>query len=90
MNPLLDAALEYREAGLSVFPCKMVTPEEVESVRQKEGAEAAEKFIKANSKHPKFSWKPFQESIATEAEIKGWFAGCDPERTAIAIVTGPG
>lgn len=85
---LLDAALTYHKLGFSIFPCNMMTPVDVEEIRQRDGDEAAEKFIKANAKTPKVKWTEYQKRKATETEIRAWFTGCDELRTAIAIVTG--
>jgi hypothetical protein len=88
MSNLLEAALDYHKRGFSIFPCKMPTFQDIEEVRQREGEEAAEKYFKSNAKRPLVAWKNYQGEKANEVQVRKWFSDCDPDRTAIAIITG--
>ena len=71
-NPILEAALHYRAAGLSVIPANPRTKQPYF------------KLLPKNAEG-KPTWKPYQETIADEATIRQWFTGTD---AGIACVCG--
>jgi hypothetical protein len=62
-TPLLEAALAYRAARLSIIPCQL---------------EDKKPFIPI--------WKPYQSRLASEIDLRIWFA----RAPALAVVTGAG
>ncbi len=64
MNPILEAALAYREAGLHVVA------------------------LRPRSKQPLVPWKEYQDRMASEEEIQGWFAVCP--NANLALIMGHG
>jgi len=62
-SQFLEAALNYRNFGLSVIPIAK----------------------RGNGKQPAISWKPYQTTLPTEAELREWFARGDLNGLAIVF-----
>jgi DNA-binding MarR family transcriptional regulator len=71
-NPILEAALDYRAAGLSVIPTNPKTKRPYMKLLPKD-------------EKGKPVWKPFQTDSADKATIRQWFTGTD---AGVACVCG--
>lgn len=77
MTAPLDAALEYRARGWSVVPAHTAT------VR---GCSCLNDSCDAVGKHPRIKWKPYQDRLPTDEEIRTWWRRW-PDAN-VAILTG--
>lgn len=71
-NVILQAALAFRAAGLSVIPCEP-------------GSKSPVGYLLPADEHGSHTWDPFKETIADEATVQRWFTKGDH---AVAIVGG--
>jgi hypothetical protein len=76
METIKQAALRYRERGLSVIPLK--GPAYAKGDTEEERYDDAKKSL--------IVWKAYQKKLATEDEIRGWFEQWP--KANVAIVTG--
>lgn len=74
-NPILEAALAYRAAGLSVIPINPKTKQPYFSLLPK-------------NEKGKPIWEPFQHEIADEATIRQWFGTAGAVATVCGNISG--
>lgn len=79
-NPVFEAALGYRAAGLSVIPVGL------DGLKRPAFAVLPRAPDPARSDGTKPSWKPYRERLATLDELRHWFGGGRPY--GIALVCG--
>lgn len=77
MTTPLDAALEYLARGWSVVPAHTATTR---------GCSCLNESCEAIGKHPRVKWKPYQDRLPAESDVRTWWRRW-PEAN-VAILTG--
>lgn len=72
---LLDTALAYAGAGISVLPCNQESKRPIGYLLPKKIDGKTGAVLTDREGKPLHTWEPFKEQIADAATIRGWFAG---------------